>query len=64
MRINQKNLDMALARKCWQQADLAAAMGMTKAALYQQLRQTKSLRPATVGKMAKALGVPVEEIGI
>jgi DNA-binding Xre family transcriptional regulator len=64
VRINKKKLDFALARKMWRLDDLAAAMGMSRDALYQQLYKVKELRPITVGKMAHALEIPVEEIGI
>jgi len=62
VRINRKKFDVALARKCWGLVDLAAAMGVTEDSLYQQLKVSSQLRTATVGKIAKALEVPVEEI--
>jgi DNA-binding Xre family transcriptional regulator len=64
MRINRKKLDFALARKKWTQGDLAAAIGMSLGGLYQQIGKPKNVLPITVGKIAEALGVPVEEIGI
>lgn len=61
MRIDDKKLQIAMARKCWTFDNLALATGISRAALHYQ-RRAKRVQPATVGKIAKALGVDVIEI--
>jgi DNA-binding Xre family transcriptional regulator len=63
VRINEKKLKIAMARKCWSFGDLAEATGLNRSAVYQQLR-AKSIRTETLGNLAKALEVPVEDIVI
>ncbi|MDR2577813.1 MAG: helix-turn-helix transcriptional regulator [Chitinispirillales bacterium] len=63
MRINEKKLKIAMARKCWSFSDLAEAAGINRSAIYQRIR-AKNVRTETLGELAKVLEVPVEEIVI
>lgn len=59
MRINKQKYMLAKARACMGQKDLEKA-GIPKGTLCRAIRD--DLRPETVGKIAKALGVDVTEI--
>ncbi len=61
MQINREKYELARARACISQKDLAAA-GISKSTLCSVLRGNVEARPETVGKIAKALGVDVTEI--
>lgn len=59
MKIDREKYMLARARACMGQKDLEAA-GIPKGTLCRVL--TQDVRPETVGKIAKALGVDVTEI--
>ena len=60
MKIDNSKLDMALARKCVNLSQLRA--GISPQTLT-RIRRGDAVKPVTVGKIAKALGVdPVEII--
>lgn len=59
MRIDKKKFDIAKARACKDTKDLVAA-GIPKGTMCRVYRN--DLKPATVGKIAKVLGVDVTEI--
>lgn len=59
--LDQKKLALALANAEMNLSDLAKAMGVTRAATSHYLKSV-SIRPATAGKLAKALGVRVEDL--
>ncbi|CUO04514.1 XRE family transcriptional regulator [Eubacterium sp. am_0171] len=59
MRIDRQKYMIARARACMGQKELEAA-GIPKGTLCRAMRD--DLRPETVGKIAKALGVDVTEI--
>lgn len=61
MKINKQKLDLALARKCWNQRDLHKS-GNVSAQTILNLNKGKNILPATAGKIAAALGVDVTEI--
>lgn len=61
MKINKQKLDLALARKCWNQRDLRKS-GSVSAQTILNLNKGKNILPATAGKIAAALGVDVTEI--
>jgi DNA-binding Xre family transcriptional regulator len=61
MMLDDKGLDIALARKCWGWDDLATALDMRRTSLY-LIRRRKQIKPVTAGKIAAALNCPVEEI--
>lgn len=61
MKADRKKLELAMARACMESADLPAAAGLPRPTV-QNLIVGKSVRPATLGKIAKALGVDPTEI--
>lgn len=61
MKISKSKLTLALARKCWNQRDLRDN-AIVSAQTILNLNKGKSVLPATVGKIASALGVDVTEI--
>lgn len=61
MKVDRQKLDMAMARACMNNADLATAVGLSRSAVHGAL-QGKNIRPATLGRIAKALGVDPAEI--
>lgn len=61
MKADRKKLELAMARACMNSADLPAAAGLPRPTV-QNLVVGKSVRPATLGKVARALGVDPEYI--
>ena len=61
MKINKTKLELALARKCWNQRDLRDR-GEVSAQTILNVNNGKPVLPATAGKIARALGVDVTEI--
>jgi len=61
MKISKSKLNIALARKQWNQRDLRDN-AIVSAQTILNLNKEKSVMPATVGKIAAALGVDVTEI--
>ena len=60
MKADRKKLELAMARACMESTDLPAAAGLPRPTV-QNAIVGKSVRPATLGRIAKALGVdPVE----
>lgn len=58
MKVDNEKLDMALAKRCVNLRSLRADMS---AQTLSRIRQGADIRPATLGKLARALGVdPVE----
>ena len=60
MRINKDALDMIKAEQCLTNKEIVNKAGIRANTL--SVGINSNLRPDTVGKIAKALGVPVEEI--
>ena len=56
MKVNRQKLYLAMARACMDSADLPAAAGMPRPTV-QNAIVGKNIRPSTLGKIAKALGV-------
>lgn len=61
MKISKTKLNIALARKCWNQRDLRDHAIVSSQTIL-NLNKGKSVLPATVGKIAVALGVDVTEL--
>lgn len=61
MKISKSKLNIALALKQWNQRDLRDN-AIVSAQTILNLNKGKSVMPATVGKIAAALGVDVTEI--
>ena len=59
--LDQKKVAVALANAEMNLSDLAKAMGVTRAATSHYLK-SEVIRPATAGKIARALGVRVEDL--
>lgn len=60
LKVNKQKLQLAMARACMNSADLPKAAGLPRATV-QNAIVGKGVRPGTLGKIAKALGVdPVE----
>lgn len=61
MKADRKKLELAMARACMNSADLPAAAGLHRPTV-QNAIAGKSVRPATLGRIAKALGVDPAEL--
>lgn len=61
MKANRQKLELAMARACMNSADLPTATGLPRPTV-QNLIVGKSVRPGTLGRVAKALGVDPTEI--
>lgn len=61
MKVNRKKLQLAMANACLNSEDLAVKAELPRPTLNNAMTG-RSVRPATIGKIAKALGVPVEQI--
>ena len=61
MKADRNKLELAMARACMNSADLPAAAGLPRPTV-QNLIVGKNVRPATLGKVARALGVDPEYI--
>jgi len=61
MKANRKKLELAMARACMNSADLPAAAGLPRPTVNNAI-VGKSVRPATLGRIAKALGVDPADI--
>ena len=61
MKANRQKLELAMASACMTPTEVAQAAEMPRPTLNNVL-VGKSVRPATLGRVAKALGVPVEDI--
>lgn len=61
MKANKKYLQLAMARACLGRSELAEKAGVSEKVI-QNLIGCHSVRPATLGKIARALGVDPLEI--
>lgn len=61
MKVNRKKLQLAMANACLNSEDLAVKAELPRPTLNNAITG-RSVRPATIGKIAKTLGVPVEQI--
>ena len=61
MKVNRKKLQLAMANACLNSEDLEVKAELPRPTLNNAITG-RSVRPATIGKIAKALGVPVEQI--
>ena len=61
MKVDNRKVRLAMARLCMDPKDLATAADMPPQTINGALRE-RSIRPATLGRIAKALGVDVSEI--
>lgn len=61
MRINNKKLEIAMANMCIDRLQLAEKTGL-KYPTIRRATQKDGTRPSTIGKLAKALRVEVEDL--
>lgn len=61
MLVDRKKLELAMARACMNSADLPAAAGLPRPTV-QNAIVGKSVRPSTLGRIARALGVDPMEL--
>lgn len=61
MKINFQNLQIAMAKSCMNPYDLCKKTGV-QYQTYRRIAAGNKCKPATVGKLANALGVPVTDI--
>ena len=59
--VDRKKLELAMARACMNSADLPAAAGLPRPTVNNAI-VGKSVRPGTLGRIAKALGVDPAEL--
>lgn len=62
MKIDNQRLDMAMAKACVDVKTLSELSGISKAALAAVRNKSRNPKPATVGKIAKALKVDVSDL--
>lgn len=62
MKVNKKKLQLAMANACLNMDDLAEVAGVSRVSLTQYISGNTEPRTKTIGKIAKALNVPVESI--
>ncbi len=62
MKINKRNLEIAMARKCLSAEELSKNTGISAITITRIKNGVQDARTTTVGKIAKALGVSVEEL--
>ena len=62
MKISNGKLEVAMANACMNYKELSEATGMTQESFVRIKKGRQNPRPATVGKIAKALNVRVEEL--
>lgn len=61
MKIDVEKLKLEMAKKCFSSSDLMAAADISKTT-YLNILKGKEVKPVTVGRIAKGLNVPVEEL--
>lgn len=61
MKVDRKKLELAMARACMNSADLPAAAELPRPTV-QNAIVGKSVRPGTLGRIARALSVDPEEL--
>lgn len=62
MKIDNQKLDMLMATQCLTSEMLSKVTGVSQVSIARFRKGTQQPRPATVGKIAKALNVPVTDI--
>ncbi len=62
MKVDFQKLQIAMANACMNKGDLATAAGISRISISKYFSETRTPSPKTIGKIAKALNVPVTEI--
>lgn len=61
MKVDSKKMQLAMARSCLTTTEIAVAAEMPLVTV-KKVTSGKAVKPATIGKVAKALGIDVIEI--
>lgn len=62
MKINKQKLQLAMANACMSMDDLAVMADVSRVSIGKYLSGLRNPKPKTLGKIAKALNVPVENL--
>ena len=62
MEVNKIKLKEAMLDKCFNIAGLRRASGLSRTAITRMLKGGSRVNMATIGKVAKALGVPAKDL--
>lgn len=62
MKIDKIKLDLVLAKNCLSYAQLSEICGVSQITIIRITKGTQIARPATIGKIAKALDCDVKEL--
>ncbi len=62
MFINKEKIEVYLAKQCMSYNDLSKASGISRITIQKMIYNKVNARPVTIGKIAKALQVPVTDI--
>ena len=62
MKINKQKLQLAMANACLNMDDLAILANVSRVSISKYLSGLRNPKPKTIGKIAKALNVPVENL--
>jgi DNA-binding Xre family transcriptional regulator len=62
MRIDKKKFDLAMAENCFSAKRLSSITGISTVTITKIKNGSQKARPQTIGKLAKALNVKVEEL--
>ena len=62
MKIDNKKLDLIMAQKCLSSEKLSQMANVSQVTIARMRNGSQKPRPMTIGKIAKALGVKVEDL--
>lgn len=62
MKVNFRNLQIAMANACMNKGELAESANISRVSISKYFSGKRSPSPKTIGKIAKALNVPVTDI--
>lgn len=62
MKLNIKNMQIAMANACLSVSELALKSEVSRVAITRFIKGKSNPKPVTIGKIAKALNVKVEDI--
>lgn len=62
MKININKLNIAQAEKCWNNQELCKNANISLTTLAKIKNSNRECQPSTIGKIAKALDIPVSEL--
>ena len=62
MKVNKQKLELAMANACMNMDDLSESAEVSRISISKYLLGLRNPKPKTLGKIAKALNVPVEQL--